>query len=52
MLFRVKAAYEHVPEPPKNKQVKDIVDENGKVKTEERNICSNSQSKIEKEKLK
>ena len=29
-----------------------MVDENGKVKTEERNICTNPQSKVEKEKLK
>ena len=29
-----------------------MVDENGKVRTEERNICTNPQSKVEKEKLK
>ena len=41
-----------MPESPKMKKVKDVIDENGKVKTEERNVFSSPQSKIEQEKIK
>lgn len=43
-----KPSYEHIGEKPVKKFVKDVVDQNGKVKTEERNICTNPQSKLEK----
>ena len=47
-----KLSYEYICDKPRARQVKDVIDENGRVKTENRNISSTPQKKVDLEKIK